>query len=76
MKHGYVKDCDFVVIFDADFQPEPDYLSRAMPFLIHNPEIALIQARWVFGTLPLASLLVLAEILYCMVMTFPLLLLL
>ncbi|VAI78425.1 unnamed protein product [Triticum turgidum subsp. durum] len=48
MKHGYVKDCDYVVIFDADFQPEPDYLSRAMPFLVHNPEIALVQARWVF----------------------------
>ena len=75
MKHGYVKDCDYVVIFDADFQPEPDYLSRAMPFLVHNPEIALVQARWVFGTSSRASLLVLAEILYCMVLTFLLLLL-
>jgi hypothetical protein len=49
MKHGYVRDCDFVAIFDADFQPGPDFLCRAIPFLIHNPDIALIQARWKFG---------------------------
>ncbi|CAM0909934.1 unnamed protein product [Alopecurus aequalis] len=48
MKHGYVRDCDFVAIFDADFQPEPDFLRRAMPFFIHNPEIALVQGRWRF----------------------------
>ncbi|KAJ4793664.1 cellulose synthase like [Rhynchospora pubera] len=48
MKHGYVKDCDYVVIFDADFQPEPDFLWRTIPFLVHNPEIGLVQARWKF----------------------------
>ncbi|XP_008804385.1 glucomannan 4-beta-mannosyltransferase 9 isoform X1 [Phoenix dactylifera] len=48
MKHSYVKDCDYVAIFDADFQPEPDFLSRTIPFLVHNPEIALVQARWKF----------------------------
>ncbi|XP_044433846.1 probable glucomannan 4-beta-mannosyltransferase 9 [Triticum aestivum] len=48
MKHGYVKDCDLVAIFDADFQPEPDFLSRSVPFLVHNPDIALVQARWKF----------------------------
>ncbi|KAB1225321.1 Glucomannan 4-beta-mannosyltransferase 9 [Morella rubra] len=48
MKHSYVKMCDYVVIFDADFQPEPDFLWRAIPFLVHNPEIALVQARWTF----------------------------
>ncbi|GKV34269.1 hypothetical protein SLEP1_g42653 [Rubroshorea leprosula] len=48
MKHYYVKQCDYVVIFDADFQPEPDFLWRTVPFLIHNPEIALVQARWKF----------------------------
>lgn len=51
MKHSYVKMCDYVVIFDADFQPEPDFLWRAIPFLVHNPEIALVQARWTFGNL-------------------------
>ncbi|KAK8913619.1 Glucomannan 4-beta-mannosyltransferase 9 [Platanthera zijinensis] len=48
MKHSYVRDCDFVVIFDADFQPEPDFLVRSLPFLVHNPEVALVQARWKF----------------------------
>ncbi|KAJ3700131.1 hypothetical protein LUZ61_003836 [Rhynchospora tenuis] len=48
MKHEYVKDCDYVVIFDADFQPEPDFLWRTIPFLVHNPEIGLVQARWKF----------------------------
>ncbi|KAK4358624.1 hypothetical protein RND71_020853 [Anisodus tanguticus] len=48
LKHNYVKDCEYVVIFDADFRPEPDFLRRSIPFLIHNPEIALVQGRWRF----------------------------
>ncbi|KAK4281601.1 hypothetical protein QN277_013072 [Acacia crassicarpa] len=48
MKHSYVKHCDYVAIFDADFQPEPDFLWRTIPFLAHNPELALVQARWKF----------------------------
>jgi beta-mannan synthase len=49
MKHSYVKLCDYVTIFDADFQPEPDFLWRTIPFLVHNPDIALVQTRWKFG---------------------------
>lgn len=49
MKKSYVKSCDYVAIFDADFQPEPDYLWRTVPFLLHNPKLALVQARWKFG---------------------------
>jgi beta-mannan synthase len=41
--------CDYVAIFDADFQPEPDFLFQTIPFLINNPEIGLVQARWTFG---------------------------
>ncbi|KAK1324050.1 Glucomannan 4-beta-mannosyltransferase 9 [Acorus calamus] len=48
MKHSYVKECDYIAIFDADFQPEPDYLWRTIPFLLYNPDIALVQARWKF----------------------------
>ncbi|OIT32034.1 PREDICTED: glucomannan 4-beta-mannosyltransferase 2-like [Nicotiana attenuata] len=48
LKHNYVKDCEYVVIFDADFRPEPDFLRRSIPFLVHNPEIALVQGRWRF----------------------------
>ncbi|KAE9585417.1 putative glucomannan 4-beta-mannosyltransferase [Lupinus albus] len=48
MKRSYVKQCDYVAIFDADFQPEPDFLWRTIPFLVHNSQLALIQARWKF----------------------------
>ncbi|KAI3461332.1 hypothetical protein Pfo_017995 [Paulownia fortunei] len=48
LKNDDVKECEYVVMFDADFQPEPDFLRRAVPFLIHNPDIALVQARWRF----------------------------
>lgn len=51
LKRSYVKHCEYVVIFDADFQPEPDFLRRSIPFLIHNPNIALVQARWRFGNI-------------------------
>ncbi|KAH7656362.1 Glucomannan 4-beta-mannosyltransferase protein [Dioscorea alata] len=48
MKHDYVQECDYVAIFDADFQPESDFLMRTIPFLVYNPDIALVQARWKF----------------------------
>lgn len=51
MKRAYARGCDVVAIFDADFQPDPDFLRRAVPFLVHNPELALVQARWKFGAL-------------------------
>ncbi|KAG6433958.1 hypothetical protein SASPL_105577 [Salvia splendens] len=48
LKRSYVKECDHVAIFDADFQPEPEFLHQTIPFLIHNPQIGLVQARWKF----------------------------
>uniref|UniRef100_A0A164ZE66 glucomannan 4-beta-mannosyltransferase n=1 Tax=Daucus carota subsp. sativus TaxID=79200 RepID=A0A164ZE66_DAUCS len=48
LKHSYVSQCDFVAIFDADFQPEPDFLTRTIPFFVHNHDIGLVQARWKF----------------------------
>jgi cellulose synthase/poly-beta-1,6-N-acetylglucosamine synthase-like glycosyltransferase len=49
MEHCYAKQCDFVAIFDADFQPDSDFLLKTLPFLVHNSEIALVQTRWDFG---------------------------
>lgn len=49
LQKQYVKDCEFVVIFDADFQPEEDFLWRTIPYLLENPELGLVQARWAFG---------------------------
>ncbi|KAK6943865.1 Glycosyltransferase 2-like [Dillenia turbinata] len=48
LQKEYVKDCEFVVIFDADFQPDQDFLWRTIPYLLKNPELALVQARWKF----------------------------
>ncbi|GER54260.1 cellulose synthase like [Striga asiatica] len=48
LKHSYVKQCDYVAIFDADFQPEPDFLWQTIPFLVNNTQLALVQARWKF----------------------------
>jgi cellulose synthase/poly-beta-1,6-N-acetylglucosamine synthase-like glycosyltransferase len=49
MRHAYVRACEFVAMFDADFQPPPDFLVRTVPFLVHNPSLALVQTRWKFG---------------------------
>ncbi|XP_020255484.1 LOW QUALITY PROTEIN: probable mannan synthase 11 [Asparagus officinalis] len=48
MKKDYVDECDYVAMFDADFQPDSDFLLRTVPFLVYNPNIALVQARWKF----------------------------
>ncbi|KAJ7958295.1 Xyloglucan glycosyltransferase 4 [Quillaja saponaria] len=45
---GYVKDYEFVTIFDADFQPMPDFLKRTVPHFKDNEELGLVQARWSF----------------------------
>ncbi|KAJ7269452.1 hypothetical protein O6H91_07G041900 [Diphasiastrum complanatum] len=48
LSHSYAQMCEFVAIFDADFQPDPDFLHRSVPFLVNNPELAFLQARWMF----------------------------
>ncbi|KAL9679777.1 hypothetical protein QQ045_017645 [Rhodiola kirilowii] len=45
----YVSDCEYVVIFAADFQPGKDFLWRTIPFFMKNPELGLVQTRWKFG---------------------------
>jgi hypothetical protein len=39
-------DSPYVVIFDADFVPAPDFLQRAMPPLLADRSLAFVQARW------------------------------
>lgn len=48
MNCSYVKDYEFVAIFDADFQPNPDFLRRTVPHFKDNEELGLVQARWSF----------------------------
>jgi cellulose synthase/poly-beta-1,6-N-acetylglucosamine synthase-like glycosyltransferase len=37
---------EFVVIFDADFVPQPDFLQTALPHFTGNPRLGLVQTRW------------------------------
>ena len=37
---------EFIAIFDADFVPPPDWLRRTVPFLVHHPEVGVVQTRW------------------------------
>ncbi|KAK9111989.1 hypothetical protein Scep_019508 [Stephania cephalantha] len=48
MSCSYAKDYEFVAIFDADFQPTPDFLRRTVPHFKDNEELGLVQARWSF----------------------------
>ncbi|KAM0947751.1 putative xyloglucan 6-xylosyltransferase [Dioscorea sansibarensis] len=48
MSYDYVKNYKFVAIFDADFQPNPDFLKLTVPYFKGNPELGLVQARWSF----------------------------
>ncbi|KAF3782634.1 putative xyloglucan glycosyltransferase 5 [Nymphaea thermarum] len=48
MNCDYVKAYEFVAIFDADFQPNPDYLKQTIPYFKNDPQLGLVQARWSF----------------------------
>ncbi len=37
---------EFVAVFDADFLPPRDYLSRLVPLLAARPEAGCVQGRW------------------------------
>ena len=38
---------EFIAIFDADFQPHPDFLRRTVPYF-QNPSLGMIQTRWTY----------------------------
>ncbi|XP_062101122.1 probable xyloglucan glycosyltransferase 12 [Humulus lupulus] len=48
MNCNYVRDYEFVAIFDADFQPTSDFLMKTVPHFKDNVELGLVQARWSF----------------------------
>lgn len=48
MSCDYVKDYEFVAILDADFQPNPDFLTLTVPHFQGKPDVGLVQARWSF----------------------------
>ncbi|KAI3963324.1 hypothetical protein MKW98_022746 [Papaver atlanticum] len=48
MTCDYIKDYEFVAIFDADFQPNSDFLIQTVPHFKGKPDVGLVQARWSF----------------------------
>ncbi len=36
---------EYVAVFDADFLPPPDFLTRTIPFFT-DPKVGMVQARW------------------------------
>jgi cellulose synthase/poly-beta-1,6-N-acetylglucosamine synthase-like glycosyltransferase len=37
---------EFIVIFDADFVPPPDFLRRTIPHIVAEPRLGFLQTRW------------------------------
>ena len=47
LAHGLTKSsAEFVAIFDADFIPQPTFLKETVPFLLAEPRLGMVQARW------------------------------
>ena len=38
---------EFIAIFDADFQPHPDFLRLTVPYFV-DPQVGMIQTRWTY----------------------------
>jgi cellulose synthase/poly-beta-1,6-N-acetylglucosamine synthase-like glycosyltransferase len=39
---------EYVAIFDADFQPPPDFLRRTLPYMIADSKVGMVQTRWTY----------------------------
>ena len=39
---------EFIVIFDADFIPPPDFLLRTLPYLEQDGRLGIVQSRWTY----------------------------
>jgi cellulose synthase/poly-beta-1,6-N-acetylglucosamine synthase-like glycosyltransferase len=39
-------DEEFIALFDADFVPPPDFLNRAIPHLVQDERLGVVQSRW------------------------------
>lgn len=47
LAHGLAHITDaYVLIFDADFVPPPDFLRRTLPHLLMDERLAFVQTRW------------------------------
>ena len=37
---------EYIAVFDADFQPKPDFLQETIPHFLDSPRLGMIQTRW------------------------------
>jgi cellulose synthase/poly-beta-1,6-N-acetylglucosamine synthase-like glycosyltransferase len=37
---------EFLAMFDADFEPTPDFLLQTIPHFLHNERLGMVQGRW------------------------------
>ena len=44
-----IAEYDHCAIFDADFHPDSDFLLKTIPYLVDNPDVGFVQARWVYA---------------------------
>ncbi|CAF0820663.1 unnamed protein product [Adineta steineri] len=44
----FIRHVEYICIFDADFLPTKDFLSKAMPSIMQDPTCAFVQARWTY----------------------------
>lgn len=51
LKEGleHLQECKYLVIFDADFRPESDFLFKTVPYLEGNADCSYVQTRWTFA---------------------------
>ncbi len=51
LRYGYERSSgDFVVVFDADFAPRPDFLSELMPYFDAEGDLGIVQSPQFFRT--------------------------
>lgn len=47
LQHGLARaKGEFIAVFDADFVPEPDFLTKTVPYFLERPRLGMIQTRW------------------------------
>ncbi len=47
---------EFIVVFDADFCPRPDFLRQTIPHFLANPRLGMAQTRWSYLNADYSSL--------------------
>lgn len=53
LRYAYLRsDGDFIVVFDADFCPRPDFLAELLPYALADLQIGIVQSPQYFPTSP------------------------